>query len=96
MLIWRGVLFTWSSPRITWVIRMSMSSTTTQKLYVGVPSGRAITRSSSSSLLISMRPLTLSSQATTPPIGFLKRSTGCTPSGTGGSVLPGSGRQVPS
>ena len=34
--------------------------------------------------------------ATTPPIGFLKRSTGCTPTGTGGSVLPGSGRQVPS
>jgi hypothetical protein len=46
--------------------------------------GRAMTRSSSSSLLISMRPLTLSSHATTPPCGFLKRSTGCTPSGTGG------------
>ena len=32
MLICLGVLFTWSSPRITWVMPMSMSSTTTQKL----------------------------------------------------------------
>jgi hypothetical protein len=35
--------------------------TTTQSCVVGVLSGRAMTRSSSSSLLISMRPLTLSS-----------------------------------
>ena len=33
---------------------------------------------------------------TLPPCGFLKRSTGLTPAGTGGRVLPGSGRQVPS
>jgi hypothetical protein len=32
MLIWRGVLLMWSSPRITSVIFMSMSSTTTAKL----------------------------------------------------------------
>ena len=32
MLIWRGVLLTWSSPRMTCVMRMSQSSTTTQKL----------------------------------------------------------------
>ena len=32
MLICLGVLFTWSSPRITWVMPMSKSSTTTQKL----------------------------------------------------------------
>ncbi|CFP66921.1 Uncharacterised protein [Bordetella pertussis] len=32
MLIWRGVLLTWSSPRSTWVMPMSQSSTTTQKL----------------------------------------------------------------
>ena len=33
---------------------------------------------------------------TEPPWGVLKRSTGLTPSGTGGSTLPSSGRQVPS
>ena len=43
-----------------------------------------------------MWPLHLSSQPTTPVKGVLKRSTGLTPSGTSGSVLPGSGRQVPS
>ena len=32
MLIWRGVLLTWSSPRITCVMSMSISSTTTPKL----------------------------------------------------------------
>ncbi len=95
MLICRGVLFTWSSPRITCVIRMSQSSTTTQKLYVGVPSPRAITRSSSSLFANSMRPFTPSSQATVPVSGLRKRITGRTP---GGGVLPAafSGRQRPS
>ncbi|KAG1389252.1 hypothetical protein G6F58_013325 [Rhizopus delemar] len=75
---------------------MSQSSTTTQKVYVGVPSGRAMIRSSSSVLSKLIVPLTMSFQEVAPSWGFLKRTTGLRPSGMAGSVLPGSGRQVPS
>ena len=54
-----------------------------------------MTKSSNSSLLISILPLTLSSQITLPVKGFLKRKTGLTPSGIAGKTLPGSGLQVP-
>jgi hypothetical protein len=83
MLIWRGVLLTWSSPRITCVMHVDVASTTTQKLYVGVPA-RA-------SRVVQLRvgdldwPFTASSHATTPSSGLRKRITGATP---GGGVIP--------
>jgi glutamyl-tRNA synthetase len=46
-MIWRGVFDRWSSPRITCVIPMSVSSTMDAKLYVGVPTLRTSTKSSS-------------------------------------------------
>ncbi|MNN87624.1 hypothetical protein D3C81_2052030 [compost metagenome] len=53
-------------------------------------------RSSSSVLSKLIVPLTMSFQEVAPSWGFLKRTTGLRPSGMAGSVLPGSGRQVPS
>ena len=75
---------------------MSQSSTTTAKLYVGTPSSRTMIRSSISLLPIVIGPLTRSSHVTSPSAGLAKRTTGFTPAGTAGSVLPGSGRHVPS
>ena len=42
---WRGVEESRSSPRTTWVIRISMSSTATASVYSGLPSARASTKS---------------------------------------------------
>ena len=47
-------------------------------------------------LLMVIRPLTRSSQLTSPSGGLRNRITGCTSSGTGGKAFPGSGRQRPS
>src|SRR3972149_617552 len=69
-----GVLFRWSSPLITWVIFMVASSITTQKLYVGHPSERRITRSSSSALSTTTLPLTMSSTTVYPSSGERKRT----------------------
>src|SRR5579884_4047535 len=73
MLIWVGVFDTWSSPRITCVIRSSMSSTGLAKLYVGRPSERTITRSARCAFANSIRPRTTSSHPTTPSSGIRKR-----------------------
>ena len=64
----------------------------------GAPSGagRKMIRSSISSFEIVIGPLTRSSQVTAPAGGLAKRTTGFTLSGTGGSTLPGAGRQRPS
>ncbi|CFU09375.1 Uncharacterised protein [Bordetella pertussis] len=61
-----------------------------------MPSGRAMIRSSSSPLSKLIGPLTMSFQLVAPSIGLRKRITGLRSAGTGGRVLPGSGRQVPS
>ncbi|MNG09707.1 hypothetical protein D3C84_931370 [compost metagenome] len=50
-------------------------------------------RSSISRLLMVISPLTRSFHVTSPSGGLQKRTTGGTPSGTGGSTLPGAGRQ---
>ena len=63
----------WSAPRMTCVIASSMSSTGLAKLYVGRPSERTRTRSSSCSLGNSTRPSTASSQPVTPSSGMRKR-----------------------
>ena len=96
MLICRGVLLTWSSPRITCV--MSHVEVVDDHAEVvgrravrsGPAPGRRARRWS-----ISIRPLTASSQTTLPASGFLKRITGSTPAG---GVRPRafSGRQRPS
>ena len=74
---------------------MSMSSHTTQKLYVGLPSDRARIRSSSSALSNSTRPLTLSSTTVFPLSGDRKRMVNGMPSGNG-TAARSPGRQVPS
>ena len=81
VLICLGELFRWSSPRITCINFMSISSTTTDKLYVGDPSERAIIKSSSSVFWKVTSPLILSFTVTAPYVGFLKRTTALTPSG---------------
>ena len=73
MLICFGVFEMWSSPRITCVIPSQTSSIGEAKLYVGRPSERTITRSSSCSFGNSIGPWTTSSQAVTPSSGMRKR-----------------------
>src|SRR5438309_1898117 len=63
----------WSSPRMTCVMPSQTSSIGDAKLYVGRPSERTSTRSSSFSFGNSMRPRTASSQAVTPSSGMRKR-----------------------
>ena len=60
---------------------MSWSSTTTDRLYVGVPSLRRMTRSSRSLLAKTTRPCTRSSMIVSPSLGALKRMTGVMPTG---------------
>ena len=78
-----------------WVMPMSMSSHTTQKLYVGLPSDRARIRSSSSALSNSTRPLTWSSTTVEPLSSDRKRIVNGMPSGNG-TAARSEGRQVPS
>ena len=60
-----GVFEMWSSPRMMWVISIDASSTTTAKLYSGVPSLRTITKSPPMlAVSISTSPRTRSCQAT--------------------------------
>src|SRR5689334_21599155 len=63
----------WSSPRMTWVMPSQTSSSGDAKLYVGRPSERTSTRSSSFSFGNSTRPRTASSHAVTPSSGMRKR-----------------------
>ena len=69
-----GVLARWSSPRITCVIRMSASSTQTQKWYSGWPSDRTRTKSSSASAGNSTRPR-IRSSTTIVSSGIRRRTT---------------------
>ena len=72
-LICFGVFEMWSSPRITCVISSHTSSSGEAKLYVGRPSERTSTRSSSWAFGNSIGPLTMSSHAVTPSSGMRKR-----------------------
>ena len=72
MLICFGVFETWSRPRMTCVIPSSQSSTGDAKLYVGRPSERTSTRSSSTSFGISTWPRTRSSYAVVALVGHAK------------------------
>src|SRR5713101_2223170 len=80
-----GVLEMWSAPRITWVMRMSMSSTTTPSWYMDWPNSssplpeRSRTKSSISSLENSRSPKTASKNLVVPPVGTRKRTAGFVP-----------------
>ncbi len=77
-----GVFEMWSAPRITCVMRMSISSTTTPSWYIDCPNSsspfpeRSSTKSSISSLENSVSPNTASRNFVVPPMGTLKRIAG--------------------
>ena len=66
-----NVFSTWSSPRITWVMPMVMSSTTLPRWNTGEPSERTITKSFRSSAFLERSPFTSSWNETSVP-GILK------------------------
>ena len=75
-----GVLLMWSSPRITRLMPISRSSTAAARLYVGVPSLRATTKSSICAWSKVTVPRIMSSITVSPGSGTAKRHTGVRPS----------------
>ena len=69
------VFSTWSSPRMMWVTRWSMSSTTFAMWKIGEPSERTIAKSWMSSAFFAMWPLTMSSNSIVPSLGILNMVT---------------------
>ena len=77
--ICRGVEDSRSSPRTTWVIFMSTSSTATASVYSGEPSARARTKSGTCSWSKVTSPRTRSVNVVDPS-GIRNRTTGLRPS----------------
>ncbi len=69
----------WSSPLITCVIDIDASSTTTAKLYAGIPSARTITGSPITSVWNLTEPRTASSNTISRASGTLNRRAGRSP-----------------
>ncbi len=81
-MIWRGVVGSWSSPRITWEMAMVRSSTALAKTKSALPLPFTQMKSSSARWGNSTSPRTRSCTSTTPSSGVRKRSALPSPRGS--------------